>query len=118
MFIDSASLVFFLLSFPEKRRVPKGFIDILDFQTKMVITDAVASFRLRSPAFERTDSEHTLSESFVFVIDRAALLIALLISSVTVIKFLSSVSILIGIVAGAAARILPIKIPLVRVVNK
>ena len=60
MFMDSASLVFFLLSFPEKRRVPKGFIDIFDFQTKMVITDAVASFRLRSPALERTDSERTL----------------------------------------------------------
>ena len=118
MFIDSASLVFLKFSFPEKRRVPKGFIDILDFQTKTAIMDAMASFRLRSPAFDRTVCEQILSESFVLVIDQAALLIALFISSVIVTKFLSSESSLTGMVAGAAARILPIKIPFVRVVKR
>ena len=80
IFLDSASLVFLLFSFSEKSRVPKGFIDILDFQTKTAITDAVASFKLRRPAFVRINSDRTLSESFVLVIDRATLLIDLLIS--------------------------------------
>ena len=78
----------------------------------------VASFKLQSPAFERTDSDRTLSESFILVIEKAAHLIALLISSVTLFEFLSPKSSRTGIVAGAAARILPIKIPLVKVVKR
>ena len=69
MFIDSASLVLLKFSFPEKRRVPKGFIDILDFQTKTAIMDAVASFKLRSPAFDRIVWEQILSESFQWVVN-------------------------------------------------
>ena len=53
MFLDSASFVFLILPFPEKRGDPKGFIDIFYFQTKTAITDAVASFKQQSPAFDR-----------------------------------------------------------------
>ena len=118
MFIDSANLVFLLNFLSEKRRIRKGFISRLDFQTKVAIVEAVISLRQQSPAFDRMISERTLSESFIFVIDRAAHFMALLISSVIVIDPLSSKSILIGIVAAAAARILPIKSPFAKVVSK
>ena len=90
----------------------------LDFQVKMAIDEAVISFRHLSPALVRILSEQILSESFVRVIVRAVDLIVLLISSVMVIKFLSSGSILIGMAAGAEARILPINSLFAKLVNK
>ena len=90
----------------------------MDFHSKIAIAEDVASFKPRSPAFERTNSDRTLSASFILVIARAGHLIALLISPVTMFKFLSSKSSHTSIVAGAAARILPIKIPLVKVVKR
>jgi hypothetical protein len=118
IFFDSAKRVFLLLGFSEKRCTPKGFISCLDFQTMTAIADAVASFRQRSPAFERVISERILSESFVLVMERAADLMALFISSVIVFEPVSSGSILIGMVAGAAARILPIKSPFANVARR
>ena len=84
MFIDSANLVFLLCFLSEKSLIPKGFISWIDFQTKVAIREAVASFKQRSPAFDRMISDRTLSDSFIFVMDRAAHFIDLLISSVMV----------------------------------
>ena len=68
MFMDSANLVFLLLSLFEKRRIPNGFISCFDFQTNVAIAEAVASFKQGSPALDRIISELILSESFVLVI--------------------------------------------------
>ena len=115
MFIDSANLVFIpVFLFSGNSLAPSGFMVCFDFHNKIAEAYAVTSFRQRKPAFERTTSDCTLSESFVRVIVRAAAWIDLLISSVRVIDPLSSESILIGIAAGAAAFILPINIPLAK----
>ena len=90
MFRDFANLVFLLFPFSVKRRDPKGFIDCLHFQTKTAIADATAPFKHRSPALERTDSERILSDNLILVIDLAAHLMALLISSVMMLEPLSS----------------------------
>ena len=118
MFLDSANLVFLEFSFFEKRSTPKGFISCLDFQIKTAIAVAAASFRQRILALERITSDRILSDNLVLVMMRAVALMALLISSVTVFEPLSSGSSLIGIVAGEAARILPINNPLAKVDNR
>ena len=115
MLFELASLVFLTLSFLKKRSCPKGFITCLDFQIRTAIVEAATSFNHRILAFESTTSERILSESLVLVIVRAVALMALLISLVMVIEFLSSWSSLIGMVAGAAARILPINKPFANV---
>ena len=90
MFLDSAKRVCLFFGFSEKSLTPKGFISCLHFHTRVAITEAVASFKQRSPDLASITSERILSESLVLVMVRAAYLIALLISSVIVIEFLSS----------------------------
>ena len=110
MLLDSVDLVSLMFSLLEKRITPQEFINFFDFKIKTAIAEAAASFRQRILALERITSERILSESLVFVMVRAVALMALFISSVLIFEPLSSMFSLIGIVAGAAARIFPIKV--------
>ena len=78
--------------------------------------EATDSFKHLRLALLRISSEQILSEIFVFVIVRAAALMALLISSVTVIPYLSLILSLTGIVNGQAAKILPMSRPFAKVI--
>ena len=101
-----------------KRYCPSRFMDCLHFQTVIDITEATASFKHFRLAFCKISSERILSESFVLVMVLAVALMALLISSVTPMQDLSSFVNQIGIVTGQAARILPMRSPLAKVLNK
>ena len=101
-----------------KRSLPSGFICFLAFQTITTLVDATISFRLRRPDFCNTFSEDTMSFKLVFVIVLAADFMALLIFSLARFDALSSYAILKGIAAGAAAAILPIRIPFVRTFSR
>ena len=94
-----------------------GYMNCLDFHTVKAVTDATASFRHFKPALCKMTSERTFSESFVLVMVLAVALIALLISSVMLIKDLSSLFNFTGIVTGQAAKIFPITKPLANVDN-
>ena len=100
------------------RQCPRGFMACFDFQTVTATMDATASFRHLRFAFCSMTSERTLSEGLVFVMVRAVFLIALLMSSVTLIKVLSSLLNLTGIVSGHVERIFPISKPFANVVKR
>ena len=106
MLIEAVNLVTLALGFSLKSLTPSGSMVFLDFHTITPMIEATASFKQRRPAFQRVVSDLTLSESLHFVIVLATYLMVLLISSVMQIKDLSSFSSLMGMVAGAAARIL------------
>ena len=118
MLFEAVNLVILALGFLLKSLTPSGFMVFLDFHTITAMIEATASFKQRKPAFQRVVSDRTLSDSLHFVIVLATYLMDLLISSVMQIKDRSSFSSLIGIVAGAAARILPIKRPFANVVKR
>ena len=65
-------------------------MDCFDFQTVTAVTEATASFRHLRLAFCKVTSERILSLSLVLVIALAVALMDLLISSVIVMKHLSS----------------------------
>ena len=122
-FLLSVDLVdIFSLNFDKsifgKRSEPNGSILILDFQTIRAEVDAKISFSPRRPAFSSVMSDRTLSVKRVWVIDRDALFRAQLIFSVSMLAPLSSLFILNGIAAGAAAIILPTKRPLVNIFSR
>ena len=95
-----------------------GSICILDFHTIVAEAQATSSFRHVSPAFMRTISVLILSFNRTRAMVQAALHIAQSMLSVNVFAPLSSWFILKGIAAGAAAMILPIRSPLVKVFSR
>lgn len=115
---DMVDLVDLNLSLSRNKQSPSGFIDCFDFQTVVAVIAATASLRHLRFALARTSSDQTLSDNFVLVMVRAADFMALFMSSVTLMEYLSLSLILRGIVIGQAAKILPISKPLAKVDNR
>ncbi len=104
-------LVGLMMDLLGKRFLPRGSLALLDFHTIRAVCDATIPFRVRRPAFSKTDFEDTLSLRAVFVMVLATYLINQLMFSVARFAARSSCAILKGIAAGAAARIFPMTSP-------
>jgi hypothetical protein len=97
---------------PDRWFLFKDVSIFLASHTKVAMVTETALVRLFSPAFDKVTSDLTLSVNLVRVMVLAVALIALSISSKIPVSYgLSLGSIQIGIAAGAAARILPIRKP-------
>ena len=83
-------LVCLKLVLSRNRHCQRGSIICFDFQTVVAIVEATNSFRHLRLALCKTSSEFTLLLSLVLVIVRADYFMALFISSVTTILYLSS----------------------------
>ena len=81
-FVELMDLVCLMMDLSGKRFLPRGSLAFFDFHTMKAVWEATISFRVRRPAFSRTDFEDTLSLRAVFVIVRATDLIDRLMFSV------------------------------------
>ena len=117
-FTQLMDLVGLMMDLLGKRYLPRGSLALLDFHTIRAVCEATISFRVRRPAFSKTDFEDTLSLRLVFVMVQATDLIDRLMFSVAKFAARSSCSILKGIAAGAAARIFPMTRPFANGLSK
>ena len=116
--VELMDLVCLMMDLSGKRFLPRGSLAFFDFHTMKAVCEATISFRVRRPAFSRTDFDDTLSLRAVFVIVRATDLIDRLMFSVARFAARSSCTNLKGIAAGAAARIFPMTRPFANSLSK
>ena len=64
-------LVGLMMVLSGKRILPRGSLALLDFHTIRAVCEATISFRVRRPAFSKTNFDNTLSLRAVFVMVRA-----------------------------------------------
>ena len=60
-FTQLMDLVGLMMDLLGKRFLPRGSLALFDFQTIRAVCEATISFRVRRPAFSKTDFEDTLS---------------------------------------------------------
>ena len=100
-FVELMDLVCLMMDLSGKSFLLRGSLAFFDFHTMRAVWEATISFKVRRPAFSRTDFEDTLSLREVFVIVRATDLIDRLMFSVARFAARSSWANLKGIAAGA-----------------